>query len=153
MRSLPVRSNLLCALGFLLLANAGADEIWPAFVVLFLLGTARAFWGPAAQSLAPNIVPPEALANAITANASAWQFASIMGPALGGLLYGQSPQLAFGTAGALLLVAIVMVSLIPKPAQHRASDRPPASKPCWEASATSFRAVWCSAPCRSTCSP
>lgn len=111
-----------CAVGFLLLANAGAEEIWPAFVVLFLLGTARAFWGPAAQSLAPNIVPPEALANAITANASAWQFASIMGPALGGLLYGQSPQLAFGTAGALLLVAIVMVSLIPKPAQHRAGQ-------------------------------
>ena len=33
-----------------------------------MLGTARAFWGPAAQSLAPNLVPPEALANAITVN-------------------------------------------------------------------------------------
>lgn len=108
-----------CAGGFFLLANADADEIWPIFAILFLLGTARAFWGPAAQSLAPNIVPPEALANAITANASAWQFAAIMGPAAGGLLYGMAPEVAFGVAGALILIAAIMVSLIPRPAQLR----------------------------------
>ena len=69
-----------------------------------LLEAARAFWNPAAQSLAPNLVPPEALANAITTNMSAWQFASIAGPAAGGLLYGISPSVAFGTAAALLVV-------------------------------------------------
>lgn len=108
-----------CAGGFFLLANTDADQIWPIFAILFLLGTARAFWGPAAQSLAPNIVPPEALANAITANASAWQFATIMGPAAGGLLYGMAPEIAFGVAGALILIAVIMVSLIPRPAQLR----------------------------------
>lgn len=110
--------ELLCALGFLLFANAQAHEVWPIFGILVALGTARAFWGPAAQSLAPNLVPPQALANAITINASAWQFASIMGPAAGGLLYGISPSVAFGTGGALIVVGMISVLLIPKPAQR-----------------------------------
>jgi MFS family permease len=111
--------ELACACGFLLFANAHAHEVWPIFGILVVLGTARAFWNPAAQSLAPNLVPPEALANAITTNMSAWQFASIAGPAAGGLLYGISPGFAFGTAGTLLVIAIVSVLMIPKPMQVR----------------------------------
>lgn len=114
--------ELLCALGFLALVNAEAHEVWPIFGILIVLGTARAFWGPAAQSLAPNLVPPQALSNAITVNASAWQFASIMGPAAGGLLYGVAPIVAFGTAGALLLVAMVCVLLIPRPARRESQQ-------------------------------
>ncbi|MBS3847943.1 MFS transporter [Devosia sp. BSSL-BM10] len=114
--------ELLCALGFLALVNAEAHEVWPIFGILIVLGTARAFWGPAAQSLAPNLVPPEALSNAITVNASAWQFASIMGPAAGGLLYGLSPTIAFGTGAVLLLVAMVCVLLIPRPARRESQQ-------------------------------
>jgi MFS family permease len=110
--------ELLCALGFLAFVNAQAHQVWPIFAILVALGTARAFWGPAAQSLAPNLVPPEALANAITINASAWQFASIMGPAAGGLLYGIAPTVAFGTGATLIAIGIVCVLLIPKPAQR-----------------------------------
>ena len=107
-----------CALGFLAFANAAAHEIWPIFGILLVLGTARAFWGPAAQSLAPNLVPQEALSNAITVNASAWQFASITGPAAGGLLYGIGPSVAFGTGAALLVLGFFAVLLIPKPPQR-----------------------------------
>lgn len=110
--------ELGCALGFLALVNVQAHEVWPIFVILVVLGTARAFWGPAAQSLAPNLVPTEALSNAITVNASAWQFASITGPAVGGLLYGISPSFAFGTGAALLVCAVVTVLLIPKPVRR-----------------------------------
>jgi len=107
----------VCAGSFFVLAGAGPDTVWMIFPVLVLLGTARAFWGPAAQSLAPNLVPPQALANAITVNSSAWQFATIMGPVAGGLLYGVDPHAAYATAGVLLLIAIGCVTLIPKPAQ------------------------------------
>ncbi len=110
--------ELICALGFLAFVNAEAHEVWPIFGILIVLGTARAFWSPAAQSLAPNLVPPEALSNAITVNASAWQMASIMGPAAGGLLYGIAPVVAFGTAAVLLVLAVGCVLLIPKPKQR-----------------------------------
>ncbi len=116
--------ELCCALGFLAFVNAEAHEVWPIFAILVALGVARAFWGPAATSLAPNLVPPEALANAITTNASAWQAASIMGPAVGGLLYGVSPVVAFATGGALLCCGIVAVLLIPKPATRGAQQVP-----------------------------
>ena len=114
--------ELACALGFLAFVNAEAHEVWPIFGILVVLGTARAFWGPAAQSLAPNLVPPGALSNAITVNASAWQFASITGPAAGGLLYGIAPTVAFGTGAVLLLIAMGCVLLIPKPAQKSAGQ-------------------------------
>lgn len=107
--------ELLCALGFLAFVNAQAHEVWPIFAILVVLGTARAFWSPAAQSLAPNLVPPEALANAITTNMSAWQFASIAGPAVGGLLYGIAPSVAFGTGAVLLVIAMASVLMISKP--------------------------------------
>ena len=117
--------ELLCALGFLAFVNAEAHEVWPIFGILIVLGTARAFWGPAAQSLAPNLVPPEALSNAITVNASAWQFASIMGPATGGLLYGIAPSVAFGTGAVLLALAMASVLMIarpPKRESHQATS-------------------------------
>jgi MFS family permease len=108
--------EFLCAIGFLVFAGTHVHEVWPIFAILVVLGTARAFMNPAAQSLAPNLVPPEALANAITVNTTAWQSASIMGPAAGGLLYGIAPVVAFGTGAVLIVLAITCVLLIPKPA-------------------------------------
>lgn len=110
--------ELICALGFLAFVNAQAHEVWPIFGILIVLGTARAFWNPAAQSLAPNLVPSEALASAITLNMSAWQFSAIAGPAVGGLLYGVHPSVAFGTAAVLLVLGMGAVLMISKPPQR-----------------------------------
>jgi len=110
--------ELVCAI-FMLVFTAQPDHpVWPIFVVLVVLGTGRAFMGPASGSLAPNLVPPEALANAITLNATAWQFSAILGPMAGGLLYGFGPSVAFGTAGLFALVGLGCVVLIPKPAKR-----------------------------------
>ncbi|MEQ1770647.1 MAG: MFS transporter, partial [Devosia sp.] len=67
------------ALTLLLMSASGLTQVWPVFVVLVVLGTARAFMSPASSSLAPNVVPREALASAIALNASAWQLANILG--------------------------------------------------------------------------
>ncbi len=114
--------ELLCAIGFLLFTEVEAHEVWPLFAILIILGIARAFWSPAAQSLAPNLVPAEALSNAITINASAWQIAAIAGPAIGGVLYSFAPAVPFGTGAVLLCCAVVSVLLIPKPPQRQSSQ-------------------------------
>ena len=114
--------EVICALAFLVFSVTHLPVVWPYFVMLVLIGTARAFIGPAGSSLAPNLVPPEALANAIAMNATSWQLAGIVGPVAGGLLYGLGPAAAFGTAVVLVLVAIVSIGQVKK--QPRVEGEP-----------------------------
>jgi MFS family permease len=94
------------------------------FAVLALFGVARAFFGPASSSLFANLVPAEDFANAIAWNSSAWQTASIVGPVVGGLLYGLGPAAAYGTAAALMLGSMALILTIPRPTQHSTTERP-----------------------------
>ena len=110
--------EFLCAVALFFFAGAAVHEVWPVFVVLVVLGTARAFTGPASSSLAPNLVPREALASAISLNAAAWQLANIIGPVIGGVLAAISLQLAFGVAAAFSIGAVAGVLMIAAPAQR-----------------------------------
>ncbi len=108
----------LCALALLVFTLSGSTSVMPIFIVLVIIGTARAFFGPAASSLAANLVPEDVFANAVSWNSSAWQVASIVGPVAGGLLYGLSPVAAYTVAVVMLAVSAVAVMAIPKPKQH-----------------------------------
>jgi MFS family permease len=77
----------VCTTALLLLARMGLHEVIPIYVVLFFLGTARTFAGPATTALIPHLVPEEHFVNAVTWGATIFQFATIIGPALGGVLY------------------------------------------------------------------
>jgi len=109
--------ELLCALALVTYTAFGPTEVWPVFLILVCIGTARAFANPAASSLAPNVVPAPALASAIALNASAWQIANIFGPVVGGVLASISVQLAFGTAAAFSALAVCSVLMIAAPRQ------------------------------------
>lgn len=110
----------LCALTLLYFTLTGLTSVMPVFAVLVIIGTARAFFGPAASSLAANLVPEDVFANAVSWNSSAWQVASIVGPVAGGLLYGLSPEAAYSVAAIMLGASATLVMAIPKPAQHSA---------------------------------
>ncbi|MEE2566945.1 MFS transporter [Hyphobacterium marinum] len=127
------------AVAFSLLAFTalGGSTVIVVFALLATFGTARAFFGPAVQSLLPNIVPPTMLANAIALNSSAWQLATILGPVAGGLLYGVSPLAAYGTATALLVTAALLATQIPKPEQKNEVE-----KPSLQTVLAGFRYIW-----------
>lgn len=128
----------LCSAALLLwLTLTPSAPVWPVFAVLAVFGVARAFYAPAVQSLVANLVPRETFANAVAWNASSWQTAVVVGPVAGGLLYGLSAKVAFGTACVLFLVASALTALIPKPAQKTSSG--PAS---WETLLAGFRYIW-----------
>ena len=129
--------EFVCALGFLAFSGAGVHQVWPIFAILTTLGVARAFLSPANQSLAPNLAPPQALASAITLNSMSWQFANIVGPMAGGLLYGVSPVVAYSLAAGVIVVAIAMVLLIPKPPK-----RTGAQATSTETLLAGFRYIW-----------
>ncbi|HEY9346006.1 MAG TPA: MFS transporter, partial [Inquilinus sp.] len=107
------------------------------FLVLAGLGIARAFLGPAVQSLLPNLVPAAELSTAIAWNSSSWQIATISGPVIGGLLYGLAPEAPYALAAVLMAASIGLVTLIPKPAQKTVPE--PAS---WESLGAGFRYIW-----------
>ena len=132
-----VALEALCGVGLLLLVGSGTREVWPIFVLLAGFGVARAFFGPASQALMPNLVPADRLADAVAYNSSAWQVASIVGPVMGGLLYGLSAATAYGTALAMMVAAILILLSIPKTPQD--TGREPAS---WDTVVAGFRYVW-----------
>jgi MFS family permease len=75
-------------------------------------GVARVFIGPSMGAIVPNIVPPEILPRAIAKNSIAWQSASVIGPAVGGLIYAQNAKLPYLYAAALLALATLAISFI-----------------------------------------
>ncbi|MBN9257268.1 MULTISPECIES: MFS transporter [unclassified Mesorhizobium] len=122
--ALAILVEAACALALLVLSLRHAGGPLPIFAVLALFGMARAFFGPASASLFANLVPPEDFANAIAWNSSAWQTATILGPVAGGLLYGLSAEVAYGTAAVLMLLAGILVFTIPRPEQRSATEKP-----------------------------
>jgi MFS family permease len=110
--ALCVVLEALCALLLLSLTIQGNREECPIFAILFLFGIARAFEFPASVALMPNLVPQHQFASAAAWSSSAWQTATIVGPALGGLLYALGPVVVYSCCGALLCTAAVLVSLI-----------------------------------------
>ena len=107
-----------CGLGLLFYTGYDSNGVWPVFAILVVLGTARAFMSPASSSLAPNVVPREALSSAISLNAAAWQLANIVGPVIGGILAAFSLQLAFGVAAAFSVGAVLSILMVAAPPQH-----------------------------------
>jgi len=124
-------------LGLLAFTISGSMDVRLVFLILLGLGIARAFIGPASGSLAPNLVPPEQLGNAIAWNSSAWQFATIVGPVAGGLLYGLAPEAPYILAFLLVANGVVCISFVPKPPQKILADGA-----SWEAVLAGFRYVW-----------
>ncbi|MBB4822448.1 MFS family permease [Pseudomonas alcaligenes] len=82
------------------------------FLLAFALGAARSFEMPATQALLPNIVPTELFPRAVAAAASAMQAATIVAPAVGGLLYAFGSLWVYGPVAVLYAIACcLMLSL------------------------------------------
>ena len=79
--------QVFCTAALLALTRTETHAVLPIYTVLFFIGTARAFSGPASSALIPHLVPEQHFVNAVTWGGAIWQFSNITGPALGGLLF------------------------------------------------------------------
>jgi MFS family permease len=80
--------------------------------LVFVLGAGRAFEAPTLQALLPRLVPLPVLPRAVAGSASANQTATVVGPAIGGLLYAVSPTLVYALCAALFIGAALLISFI-----------------------------------------
>jgi len=60
----------------------------PIFITIFFTGFARGILNPANVALMGQLIPRNLYANASIWNSASWQVAAVMGPAIGGLVYG-----------------------------------------------------------------
>ena len=117
----------LCAVALLVLTLAPgvlhAQRIWPIYAVMLVSGLARSFQTPARTALGAEIVPRETYANAVAWRSSLWQFAAVVGPAVGGMLYGFSgPVASYATEVVLCSIAFLLyarIRYVPKPPSAR----------------------------------
>ena len=72
------------------------------YTIIIAIGFARGFFGPASQAMIPTLVPISIFANATTWNTTAFHIAAVLGPAIGGILYG------WGGAKLSLLTIVAM---------------------------------------------
>lgn len=127
----------LCYLGFavcsalLLVVTLRQDllherqTVAPIFAILFLVGTVRCFSMPASRALLPQLVPAEIFPNAVAWNSSVFQAATILGPALGGVVYAltKGPAAVYAFALVSGLMAAVVTLRIHVQERPRARER------------------------------
>ena len=81
-------------------------------IIIFLIAVAHSFEGPPMQALLPNIVEKDIFPSASALMSSVSQFAVIIGPGAGGILYHFGTTLIYSIVGSLLLLSSVLVSRI-----------------------------------------
>lgn len=111
-----VTLSVLCGCGIVLALSSyeGWISLPLIFVIAAVLGTCRAFQGPALSSLAPNIVSKALLPRAIAFSSMFWQTGTIVGPALAGYAYAVKPHYSYMFSAGLILVAIIALLFVGK---------------------------------------
>lgn len=103
--------------GLALVTSAGDTSVVLYLALALGAGTAMAIGAPASRAMTPTLVPHDLLASAMTLRNVATQGAQVVGPALGGLLYGVSPTLVYSLAAGVCLAASgCVLAMRPRPA-------------------------------------
>lgn len=114
-RSVAIFSNVIdtgIALTLAWMTWHDSFTLFSLFTLGALHGVARVFSGPALSSIAPNIVPPAALPRAIAMSSIAWQSGSIIGPAVGGLMFAAHPVSVYIFSASLLMISAFSLSRV-----------------------------------------
>jgi MFS family permease len=114
-------TTLLLILGSIILLIYSTDTeyfsekfgIIPIFTAIFLSGLARGIISPAQVALMGQLIPRNLYANAATWNSANWQVAAVLGPAIGGLVYGFYGVVpAWSLVSGLYLLSFFMILFI-----------------------------------------
>ncbi len=135
--------NVACAVALLtfsatpgLMQRAG---VTPVYAIIFVSGIARSLLQPARQALGAEIIPRTMYENAIAWRSSSWQTAAVIGPAIGGLLYGfAGPVVAYATGAVLMTFALIGFLTI----HYAPSARAATNTPILTGLVTGLRFVW-----------
>jgi MFS family permease len=109
----------------LVLTLSGSRSMHAIYGALVLVGIVRSFNGAAGQSMVPQLVPEQHFPNAVAWSQTVFNTATIIGPALGGVIYAvfRGPAAVYGCSVAAAAVSVVGVSRIRlNPAKRKRED-------------------------------
>jgi MFS family permease len=109
--------------GLALVSGSGVTAVPPYLALAVCAGISMALGWPAARAMTPTLVSAELLPSAMTLRSVATQMGQVIGPAIGGLLYGVSPALVYLlAAGSCVLGSLAVIAMHPRPAADVAGD-------------------------------
>src|SRR5271168_1014795 len=93
----------------LLLTLRGSNSVHAIYAVLVLVGVVRSFNGAAGQSMVPQLVPEKDFPNAVAWAQTVFNTATIIGPALGGLIYAifRGPTVVYASSMAAGVISVI----------------------------------------------
>ena len=88
-----VSGYLVCSLSLLMLNTFASNWIsgsglWAIFAVISLIGVLRGFSSPARAALGYQLIKKDEMLQAASISSTTWQAAFVLGPAIGGVIYG-----------------------------------------------------------------
>jgi len=114
-RSMLILTSLAALGCSVVLAFAAEMECPPPaliYAMVALASVAGAFELPARQAIIPNLVAPQHLPNALSLNIVAWQLATVIGPALSGILIAVAGVALVYWIDAASFLAVVVAALL-----------------------------------------
>jgi MFS family permease len=115
-----IATGVALALG--VLAFRGLTVAWPIYLLAAASAAVGAFDLPARQALVPTLVPREHLPNAIGLNTIMFQTASVVGPALGGIVIAASGVAWAYVCNAVSFAFVIVALLLMRGTPERASS-------------------------------
>jgi len=117
-------TTLILIIGSVLLLIYSSDAayyserfgIYPIFITIFLTGLSRGIIAPAQVAFLGQLVPRSLYANAATWNSANWHVAAVLGPAIGGMIYGFAGIVpAYSVVFGMYTLSFFMIMLIKTP--------------------------------------
>jgi len=129
----------LCLAAFAAWITFARPAMASVYLLLLILGAARSLSAPAISALLPQVVSGEDFHRAVAASSTAFQISSLIGPAIGGVVYAVSGPAMIAVTAALYLFGFVAARRLP-------CGSAAASQPCTESTEQSVlagvRYVW-----------
>ena len=134
--------SAICSGLLLWLSYMGGDNLLGYYLALIFYGAARAFSGPALQSLLPQIVPRDRLAQALATNSMLMKTAVITGPILGGFLYAYVGGMTYAVCCLCFVLGILLLYFVPilYSTQHEGPSQD--NTGVWQRFSEGLRFIW-----------
>ncbi len=122
-----IGGEVICSLALVWYATTDPTEVWPLFVIAVFYGISRAFLAPATRPMPAMVAPDGGIPKVIAMYSATWTGATILGPALSGLLYAVHPAAAYAASTVLVLSSAFLIRglhFLRQPDRPAADDKP-----------------------------